>query len=319
MNNDEKTIAKDAMTSFMKSVLPELSKKTVPYLDIAEKLIDIRDNEYFRVAAEGADRGYRTFNTFLESLSLSTAHKKALSVCMDLVQEGKLDDECRAIFDKLPEAATGWRTLLSAKKDEILVILKKAAEMVEEGKRITSTDIKNAMAAIGVSPKTGFNPLKTVLAMTRKIPPEEILHRLNTEGITVDNESDAMHLVSIFDTISRHLKEKYHLYEGVDKVINTMSADPEKPETEVTAETSEEPEAKPAEETPEQPATVGEALAKAMENNPPPKIDEGPSTMDRLKTFWKKFSENNALVIMTSVVGILILLIIVLSIMLKFM
>ena len=314
MDKTFKEQARAAMQDFLNTATAELSRKSVPYVDLAKKLVAIKENEFFKVAADDASKSYRTFNAFMQKWDTATENKKILTVCMDIIQELESHpEEYKALLDKLPDTVANWKSLLSARKEDILNILKEAAGITEEGKKIAASDIKQAMTSLNaVAAKGGFDPFKIMWAMLKKVPPEEILNRLKNEQIVVETQEEAMHVISVLEPIVKSLKEKYKVYSGVDAIQEDLPAPlkPEKPE--------EQPEPLKEEETTEAPLkkTLGESLEEAVTQatTEEPSVPKDPSAWDRIKGVWDAIRSNNTLTILMSVVGILLLLILVLAI-----
>ncbi len=317
MDKTFKEQARAAMQDFLDTATTELSRKSVSYVELAKKLVAIKENEFFKVAANDATKSYRTFNSFMNNLDVATENKKILTVCMDIIQElGSHPEEYKALLDKLPDTVANWKALLSARKEDILNILKEAAGIAEEGKKIAASDIKQAMTSLNaVAAKGGFDPFKIMWAMLKKVPPEEILKRLKNEQIVVETQEEAMHVISVLEPIVNSLKEKYKAYSGVDAIRDDFPAplkpeEPEKPE--------EQPEPPKEEETQEAPLkkTLGETIEEAVTpaTTEEPSVPKGPSIMDRIKGVWDAIRSNDTLTILMGVAGVLMLLILVLAI-----
>ena len=319
MDKTFKEQARAAMQDFLNTATTELSRKSVPYVELAQKLVAIKENEFFKVAADDASKSYRTFNAFFSKWDVATENKKILTVCMDVIEELKNHpDEYKALLDKLPDTIANWKAVLSARKEDVFNILKEAAGIAEDGRKIAASDIKQAMTSLNaVAAKGGFDPFKVMWSMLKKIPPEVILTHLKNDAIDVKTPEEAMHVISVLEPIVTTLKTKYKAYSGVEKIKDEIPL-PKKPEEPAPEEPEEQPEPPKEEVTQEAPLkrTLGETLEEAATpaTTEEPSVPEGPSILDRIKGVWDAIRSNDTLTILMGVAGILMLLILVLAI-----
>lgn len=308
MDKTFKEQARAAMQDFLSTATTELSRKSVPYVDLAKKLVAIKKNEFFKVAADDASRSYRTFNAFLNKLDVATENKKILTVCMDIVQELESHpDDVKAILDRLPDNIANWKAILSARKEDVINILKEAAGIAEDGRKIAASDIKQAMASLNaVAAKGGFDPFKVMWSMLKKIPAEEILARVKNDGFVVETQEEAMHVLSVLEPIVKSLKEKYHAFEGVEEIKEDL------PGVQKDPEIKNEPEPPTADEEQTLAEKIDESLTPPTSDDP--ETPKGPSVWDKAKDLAKRILANNTMAILLGVASILVLFVAVLLI-----